>query len=224
MYRGVFLFCDIFDSKANLIHYMKTKIFQFLCLTSIFFLVENTFAQDYNEKDFKVLITSVSGDLNKDGINDEVTVIQDTLNDKRPYCINIYFKTPEGARRKVVSSFRLIRPQFPEGKDGFRDGSGFNSIEIKKGILIVFNDLLRGHSEYKFRYQNNNFELIGYTYVSSNGIGSVFTEDFNLSTGVRNTKEESYETDKIISSKTKKILIRPLPKLQDIAPFENDWQ
>lgn len=183
----------------------------------------NAFAQEYREKDFRVLITKVTGDLNKDNIDDEVTVTQDTLTDKRPYCISVYFKNPDGSRQKIVSSFQLLLPQFPEGKGGFTNGSGFNSIEIKKGILIVYNDLLRGHYDYKFRYQNNNFELIGYTYVSLGGLGRMYTTDFNLSTGMRFDKEESYETEKVFSQKTTKRLIRPLPKLQDIVPFEGDW-
>lgn len=202
---------------------MKTKMFQFLCLTSIFFLFEKTFAQDYSQKDFKVLIASVSGDLNKDGVDDEVTITQDTLNEKMPYCVSVYFKTSDGARQKMVSSFRLISPQYPEGREGFMSGERFNSIEVKKGILIVHNDLLRGNYQYKFRYQNSNFELIGYTYVSSDGIGSIHTTDFNLSTGMRVKKQESYETDKIISEEIDKLLIRPLPRLKDVVPFEGDW-
>jgi len=202
---------------------MKTTMFHFLCLMSIFFLFEKKIVQNYNEKDFRVLIAKVTGDLNKDNIDDEVTVTQDTLTDKRPYCISVYFKASDGSKQKIVSSFQLISPQYPEGRGGFMDGSGFNSIEIKNGILIVHNDLLRGNYQYKFRYQNNNFELIGYTYVSSDGIGSMYTTDFNLSTGVRFSKHESYETDKMFSQKTEKRLIRPLPKLQDIVPFEGDW-
>lgn len=202
---------------------MKFKSTTPLYFLLLLFLHSKAFAQNYSEKDFKVLITRVSGDLNKDGIDDEVTVTQDTLTDKRPYCITVYFKNHDGSRQKIVSSFQLLPPQFPEGKNGYRDGHGFSDIEIKKGILIVYNDLLRGHYDYKFRYQNSNFELIGYTYVSLGGLGRMYTTDFNLSTGVRNSKEESYETDKIISQKTTKRLIRPLPRLQDIVPFEGDW-
>jgi hypothetical protein len=35
-------------------------------------------------------------------------------------------------------------------------------------------------------------------------------------------KIENYETDTIVSNKKSKLIIRPLPKLQDIQPFEND--
>lgn len=45
---------------------------------------------------------------------------------------------------------------------------------------------------------------------------------YNLSTGVRIEKLERYDTDKLLSYKKKKILIRPLPKLQDITAMENE--
>ncbi len=48
------------------------------------------------------------------------------------------------------------------------------------------------------------------------------TIDFNLSTGVRIEKLERYDTDKLLSYKKKKILIRPLPKLQDITAMDNE--
>ena len=47
------------------------------------------------------------------------------------------------------------------------------------------------------------------------------TIDFNLSTGIRIEKLERYDTDKLLSYKKKKVLIRPLPKLQDIKAMDD---
>ncbi len=175
-------------------------------------------------QNFNVPISKAVGDLNKDSIEDLVTVTQDTLHDNAPYRIQVSFGTGNGSFRPAVSSDKLIEPQYPDGKKGYRTGNGFEGLEIKKGILIVSNSLLRGHYEYKFRYQNGNFELIGYSYTNSDGIGKIYSEDFNLSTGIRLYKEELYETGKIARDEKVKNLIRPLPKLQDIIPFENEWQ
>lgn len=183
------------------------------------------YAQAKRPKDtFTHTVTSIKGDLNKDAIEDTVIVTQDTLQDTAPYRIQVFFGTESGGRQLIVTSEKLIDPQYPNGKGGFISGNGFSGIEIKKGILIVSNELLRGHYEYKFRYQNDNFELIGYTYVSSDGLGMMYSVDFNLSTGMRFSKSERYDSDKVISDKKEKVLIRPLPKLQDIIPFEQDWQ
>ena len=82
--------------------------------------------------------------------------------------------------------------------------------------------MTRGHFTHKYRFQNGNFELIGFSQVYSDGHGIMTTIDYNLSTGIRIEKTERYDTDKVLSNTKKKILIRPLPKLQDITPMENE--
>lgn len=191
----------------------------FIAYIAVFYLPFAAHSQNFN-----IPVTKATGDLNKDGIEDLVTVMQDTLTETRPYRIAVSFSEENGSVKLAVSSDQLIQPEYPYGKNGYRTGDGFDSVEIKKGILIVNNLLLRGHYEYKFRYQNSNFELIGYTYTSSDGIGKIYSNDFNLSTGIRFYKEESYETGKVFRDEKVKQLIRPLPKFQDIIPFDNDWQ
>ena len=174
-------------------------------------------------QNFDAPVSNATGDLNKDGIEDLVTVMQDTLHENAPYRIAVFFGIADGGHKLVVSSDQLIEPQYPDGRDGYRYGNGFEGIEIKKGILIVNNSLLRGYFEYKFRYQDGNFELIGYTSGSSDGVGRIYSEDFNLSTGDRYLKEENYETGKIVRNEKTKKLIRPLPKLQEVKAFEDNW-
>jgi hypothetical protein len=194
---------------------MKQFIF---CLTTIVGLHFSAAAQN-----FKVAVAKASGDLNKDGIEDLVTVMQDTLHENAPYRLQVSFGKGDEKFTPIVFSDKLIEPQYPDGRDGFRSGNGFDSVEIKKGILLVNISLLRGYITYKFRYQNGNFELIGYKSSSSDGIGTIYSDDFNLSTGDRITIRENYETGKIISNEKTKKLVRPLPKLQDIKAFEEQW-
>ena len=194
-----------------------------IILTILFLFQLDSFAQtitkDYN---FTHKIMEISGDLNKDSLTDKVIVTQDTLNENAPYKLQIFFKEASGQSKLIVTSIKIIEPQYPQGRDGYRTGNGFSDVTIKNGILSVNFELLRGHYEHKFRFQKGNFELIGFSEVSSNGHGVMETTDFNLSTGIRVEKSERYDSDKILSNKKKKILIRPLPRLQDVVPMDND--
>ncbi|MCD0464747.1 hypothetical protein [Flavobacterium sp. ENC] len=190
---------------------------------SLFFLLFPIALLAQNDN-FGKKITKVSGDLNQDGLADYVLVSQDTLSDNAPYLLEIYFAESNGHFKRVLSSVKAIDPAFPEGRKGYYNGNAFSDITIKKGILSINNELLRGHYEHKFRYQHNNFELIGFSEVYSDGQGTMGTIDFNLSTGIRIKKTEPYGEDDFPVTKTqKKIIIRPLPNLKDFAPFKTDY-
>jgi len=167
-------------------------------------------------------IIEVTGNLNEDNLLDKVIVTQDTLNKNAPYRLQIFFKEPNGQFRLIVTSTKIIEPQYPNGRDGLQTGNEFSDVSIKNRVLSVNFELLRGHYEHKFRFQNGNFELIGFSEVQSGGNGEMETIDFNLSTGIRILKTERYDKDKTLSYKKRKILIRPLPKLQDVTPIENE--
>ncbi|MBF4505596.1 hypothetical protein IRZ83_02885 [Flavobacterium sp. JLP] len=176
------------------------------------------------KSNFNKEITKVKGDLNKDGLIDYVQVLQDTVSDTSPYKLDIYFAEQNGSFKHILSTTKAIEPAFPNGKNGFQTGNGFDEITIIKGILSINNELLRGHFEHKFRYQNGNFELIGFSEVYSNGLGTMGRIDFNLSTGIQIIETEPYGEDDFPKTHTKKkILIRPLPKLQDFVPFEKEY-
>lgn len=193
-----------------------------LILTIFILLQLDSFAQtDTTNYKFDHKVIEVIGDLNKDSLPDKVIVTQDTLNENAPYRLQVFFKEPNGQFKLIVTTTKIIEPQYPDGRDGYRTDD-FSDVTINKGVLSVNFQLLRGHIEYKFRYQNGNFELIGFSEGYSDGQGVASSTDFNLSTGIRIEKSERYDIDKILSYKKKKILIRPLPKLQDIKPFENE--
>ena len=198
---------------------MKKIILLVLLLVGV-----ETFSQTKKEKDpFTVEVTKVMGDLNKDNLDDKVIVTQDTINEMAPYKLQLFFAQPNGKFQLIATSTKIIAPQYPNGRDGYRTGDAFMDVTIIKGIVSVNFGLLRGHFEHKFRYQNGNFELIGFSYTASDGHGTMSSTDFNLSTGVRIEKTEGYGQEEVVPTYSKKkILIRPLPKIQDVEPFKNE--
>ena len=195
---------------------------QFFLTILIIFHFDSYAQTDNKYNNFDKIIMEVEGDLNNDKLLDKVSITQDTLNKYAPYRLQIFFKELNGKSKLIVSSTKLIEPQYPDGTNGFSNGNGLSSVIIKKGILSISFKLLRGHYEHKFRYKNGNFELMGYSYGASDGLGLTETIDFNLLTGIRIKKKERYDIDKLISCEKKKLLIRPLPKLQDINPLEDE--
>lgn len=191
-------------------------------LTSFIFFQLICFSQTKGEEyNFSHKIIEVFGDLNKDNLPDKAIVTQDTLHEKAPYRLQVFFKEANGTFKLVATSLTIIAPQYPNGQKEYSDG-GFSDITIVKGVLSVNVELIRGHFAHKFRYQNNNFELIGFSEVNSDGLGVLTTIDYNLSTGIRIEKSERYDTDVVLSNTKKKIRIRPLPKLQDVVPMDNE--
>ena len=137
--------------------------------------------------------------------------------------MQIYFKDSLGKFKIVTSTTKLIESTFKPSSDYFQKGVLFSNLKIVKGILIVSIDLLRGHYEHKFRYQNGNFELIGFSIISSDAVGNVESTDFNLSTGIRIVKKGRIEEDKMKVIYKGKIFLKPLPKLKDVVPFEKEY-
>lgn len=198
---------------------MKHFFFILTCLL----LQTVLFAQNDTCKDsFDYLIAVVHGNLNKDHLPDKAVVTQDTINKKAPFRLQLFFKEPGGQYRLVESSTQIIEPQYPDGKDGFYTGNSFLKITIRKGVLCIRNELLRGHYEYFFRYQHNRFELIGFSESQSDGRGKMYFTDFNLITGIKIKQTDNYETCKMISRTKTKLLLRPFPALRELVPFEND--
>lgn len=170
------------------------------------------------EDRFFYQVARVKGDLNKDGLPDLVVVKQDTLSEIQPYRLQIFFAQPDGTNKLIVSTQTAIAPYDPNEMDG----SGFEKITVKNNVLTIHNGLLRGTFSHVFRYQHGSFELIGFSKNISDGQGTIYNTDFNLSTGVRYEQEQRYDTDKIVVDKTDKKMIRPLPALQDFVPVGND--
>ncbi|MET4137870.1 hypothetical protein [Pedobacter sp. UYP1] len=173
-------------------------------------------------KNWKKIVQS-KGDLNNDGLADLVIVTQDTVDDTAPYKLQVFFTQPGGQHKLIVVSDKIISPQFPNGKHGLRSDAGFDTITINENVITIKNQLTRGMFLHKFRYQHGNFELVGFKHEGSDGLGTFYKEDFNLSTGIHFYKEERYDTGTVTLKRKEKKLIRPLPKLQNYVPFEKDF-
>lgn len=171
-----------------------------------------------NKTNFNHIITTAKGDLNKDKLPDSVIVLQDTINGYRPYRLQVFFKTANNSYRLVIQNDSAIEVEFPNGQDGFLTGTKFSHINIKAGVLTINTEMLRGQYEYKFRFQNGYFALIGFMETYSDGQGIMTTTDFNLSTGVMLEKMERYDTEKVISNTKKIIKVKPLPNLKGFTP------
>lgn len=170
---------------------------------------------------FSKIVANCSGDLNKDGILDEVIVTQDTTHKAAPYQLEIYFGNALGDLELISKSVETISEQFPNGS--FTPRYGFSSVSILKGVLHIEIQLLRGYIVHKFRYQNDQFELIGYTRRESNGQGELNFTDFNLTTGQRMVEIEYYDSDKPKKVTKTTVWVRPLPNLNTFVPYGHDW-
>jgi hypothetical protein len=197
---------------------MRKQIYLLLFIAVL--LPAMVYSQDgSNKKSFNHIITTIKGDLNKDNLPDSVIVLQDTLDDKAPYRLQIFFKRADEGYRLAIQNDSAIEVEFPNGKEGYLTGTKFSHINIKAGVLTINTELLRGQYEYKFRYQNGYFAMIGFMEIYSDGDRNMTTTDFNLSTGILLEKIEHYDTGKIISNTKKKIKVNPLPDLKRFTPF-----
>lgn len=171
------------------------------------------------QNNYSTTIFRVIGDLNKDKKEDLVLVKADTLDKHHPYLLEIFFQNKEGEYDKILSSEKAIIPMFPYAN--FRTVSHLEELTIKNGVLIFVNQLIKGNFTHKFRYQNGNFELIGYS--SNSAIGYLEFVDYNLSTGERVVKRTDLATDEIISIDKTIEKIRPLPTIQNSSPLDASY-
>lgn len=187
--------------------------------------IENITNEEYIEQEtddnFKVIVSNVRGDLNNDGIDDLVTVKQDSVNEERPYRLQIYLSQTDQELRLVLSSDSAIVAMKSEGNIGFAV-TLFTGVEIKNGTLIINHELTRGSFSHQFRFQNNNFELIGFR---SGGVSGRDVEeiDYNLSTGDKIIKRTPIGGDKVKSIEKSTEFIRPLPNLNSFEPFDYQY-
>ena len=149
----------------------------------LIFISYLTFSQEnYFQNEYEIIAEKL-GDLNNDGIDEKVIV----------------FKTPDSTDYGNIREIQILkqlngkwslwkksRNAILASKDGGMDGDPFGNIEIKNGILLINQN---GGSSWKwdytdkYRFQNNEFELIGYTIVFGKLCEYWANFDFNISTG-----------------------------------------
>ena len=142
------------------------------------------------------LLSQASGDLNKDGIDEKVVVLNNGIvSDFGEERTILIFKVDNGAWKMWERSTGAIL----SSDSGGMMGDPFQSIAVENGAIVI--NHFGGSSSkwdltHRFRYQNDNWELIGATSISS-----YFTEletfDYNLTSGnVIYKKEEIGYDDK----------------------------
>lgn len=194
-------------------NHLKSKI---LLLIVLFVGINSIFSQE-KKGSYDLVVYEIYGDLNKDNLPDMVIVRENTSDKRRPNLLEIFFQTKNGAYQKVLSSTKAVMERFPYGDA--RTETVLEDLQIKDGVLIFTNQLMKGNLTHKFRYQNGEFELIGF---SSNTAGAGYLEsvDYNLSTGEKIEKQSDYETDKVLKLSKTRNKLSVLPRLKDFSPFE----
>lgn len=183
----------------------------------ILFLFSFKLLAQQSKNNYDRIVYSIKGDLNNDAVIDWVTVKEDPLSKFHPYLLEIKFGKNDGTFESILTSEKAVMEKYPEGDE--RTVAVLENLQIKKGLLIFTNQLIRSTMVHKFRYQNGNFELIGYTSNDANP-GYFEYVDYNLSNGQKITKKTEWETNKLIEKTNSKEKMLSLPKLQDFTPID----
>ena len=164
---------------------MKIAVLKIILLLNLL-----TFGQEKSEKSKFEIIAEKIGDLDKDGIDEKVIVYETNESTEygniREICI---LKKVGGEWKDWKNSKSAV---LKSGEGGMM-GDPFEGIEIKNGILSI--NFFGGSSwkwSYtdKYRFQNNRFELIGYSSNYFKLCQYWNSVDFNLSTRKLISKKE----------------------------------
>ncbi|MFD2554614.1 hypothetical protein [Sphingobacterium tabacisoli] len=161
--------------------------------------------EDFIPQGWKTILHE-SGDLNKDGIDDHVIVIEDTKNENiktndglgqdtlnvNPRMIMVFFKEKDNGYTLVAqNAIGFIPPENDEESTCLADPlMTEGGIGIQKGILTIsFQYWLScgswyvNNADYKFRYQDREMELIGFDHSEFHrASGEQSSTSINLST------------------------------------------
>lgn len=190
----------------------------------VFILIPMSLLAQSNKSidNYSYQVREENGDLNNDGKMDKIIVKMDTVDETRPLRLQIFLSQPNGKLTLAVSSTKIIEPQYPVENKGEFNGYQIPSFFIEKGILKMWSEIKGGNITYDFKYQNGNFELIYVNKLTNNATkgytdeNTIFTEaKFDLVTGVRTETDEVSGLAKALEVRKKRILVRPLPKIQD---------
>ncbi|MFV8282861.1 hypothetical protein ACNKXS_15050 [Christiangramia marina] len=184
----------------------------------IFLPIINSYAQ--TESNFDHFVMSEIGKINNDKIIDSVAITQDTIDEKRPYRLEVFFGQNDKSYKLALKTDKAILLNFPGGRN-VSNGENFWEIEIIDRNLWIKHELLRGHFEHKFQYRDGKFELMEYNSVASDGRGKIFYQNLDFITGIRRTQTDSYEQDKVLKKEEEFIKIEGKPDLSNFEPKSN---
>lgn len=172
-----------------------------------------------------------TGDLNNDGEEDCVLIIKETNQHK--IVLNRFEKEVDRNRRGIMvlfsknNSYELVTKNYDCFKSENEDGGVYYppqlAIVIEKGNLYIqYSHGRYGYWEYTFRYQNSDFELIGYD-STSGGVVIESEVSINFLTKKKltriNTNENSEGSDEVFKDTWTQVKIDRLIKLSEIKDF-----
>ena len=193
-------------------------------------------AQHKNTTDFVpkgyVIFDKYFGDLNKDGQEDCILIIKGTNKDN--IVINRFDEKVDRNRRGIIilfktqESYQLVTMNyncfFSENEDGGVYFPPELLVKVERGNLIIHYAHGRyGFWRYIFRYQDENFKLIGYD--GSSG-GAVINSELSINFLTKkklireNTNENAVGGDEVFKETWSKIAINELILLSEIKDFE----
>ena len=195
---------------------------------------------DFIPKGYK-LFEKISGDLNKDGLEDCVLIIKATRKDgfERDY----EGKLIDRNRRGIIilftekNGYKLASKNYNCFSSENEDGGNYFSpelwVEERKGNLYLrYCHGRYGYWEYCFRYQNSDFMLIGYEVSHDRGPVVLFKTSINFLTGILYDDEninadkfdadsdDDSEIDEVFKRTVVKLKKKPLMKLSEIEDFD----
>ncbi len=181
-----------------------------------------------------IIFEEIFGDLNKDGIEDCVIIIKGTENNK--IIQDEYRGELDRNRRGIIVLFKrndgyhLAAKNYDcfssENEDGGVYYAPELSVKIDQGNLYVnYAHGRYGYWRYTFRFQNSDFELIGYDESMSRGPVVIEEISINYSTKTKiirvNTNENGESGEEVFEETVTKIGTEKLTKLSEIKDFDN---
>lgn len=195
--------------------------------------VDNSFKK-YIPKGYS-LYDTLKGDLNKDGVEDVVLVIQGTNKDMllpNQWETEIVDKNRRGiiVLLNLNGEYKTVSKNYSCFSSENEDGGVYYAPElyfsIAKNVLYInYAHGRYGHWGYVFRYQNNDMELIGYNSSSSRGPIVLSEVSINFSTKKRLDRENinaerGDEAEEKFVDTWSTITISELHKLSKIKDFD----
>ena len=207
-------------------------ILPFFLLTILGCQAQNNQPSDFIPKGYTEF-EKYFGDLNKDGLEDCVLIIKKS--DIANIVTNRFDKKVDRNRRGIVVLFKnkkgyeLADKNYNCFSSENEDGGVYFAPELwinieNEKIYIHYGHGRYGYWEYTFRYQNSNFELIGYDSSSNRGPITMTETSINFLTKrklvKKNTNENAKGGDEIFKETWNNIEIDNLIKLSEIKDFD----
>nr|WP_042296780.1 hypothetical protein [Nonlabens ulvanivorans] len=187
---------------------------------------------DFIPENFKKFET-IYGDLNKDGLEDCVLIIKKV--DTTQTVVNQYDKKVDRNRRGIIVLFKNENGYqlADQNLDCFSSENEDGGVYFPPDLWIYIKDnklhVHYGHGrygywDYTFRFQNSNFELIGYDSSSNRGPVTLRETSINFLTKKKlvkvNTNENSEGGDESFEETWSDIEIDHLIQLSQIKDFD----